>query len=315
MPTKTKRRKSSKPRMTNAEVYQMVTDRVLDALKQDIVPWQRPWKVQGGIHKNLATKRSYQGSNILLLDITALLDGYTSPWWLTFKQAKDLGGNVRKGESGTKITFWSMIEVGEKKYNEDTGRYEKDTIPMLKTWTVFNVEQTEGIDPKKIPTVEKQEEFTPIERAEKMFKAMPKRPRTVHGGDSACYRPLEDSVWMPRKKDFVSPEAYYATEAHELVHSTGHSSRLKRPEIVKYEEDKGSRFGDKDYSNEELVAELGASFVCAVLGIDSTKQQENSAAYLKTWIGRLEDDPKLIIGAGSKAQKAANYIMDVKEEN
>lgn len=311
MPTKTKSRKfrKSSKGMTNSEVYQMVTDRVIDALKRDIVPWQRPWRVEGGVHKNLSTKHSYQGSNILLLDLTALLNEYHSPWWLTFKQAKDLGGTVMREEEGTKITFWSMIPVGEKEFNPETGKMERKEIPLLKTWTVFNVEQTEGIDPKKIPTTEKPQEFKPIERAEKMMKAMPNAPKVIHAGDRAYYRPSQDHIGMPKREQFESREAYYATLLHEAVHSTGHSTRLKRPEILKYESMEGSRFGDNDYSNEELVAELGSSFLAAILGLDNTKQQEQSAAYIKTWIGRLEDDPKLIIGAGSKAQKAASYIQ------
>ena len=296
MPTKTKAKK---------DVYQAVTDRVIAALEEGTVPWQRPWQVVGGIHKNLNSKRAYRGINQMLLDMTSLLNNYTSPYWMSYKQAKVLGGQVRKGEVGTYVVFFKPIKIETDEIDKKTGKPKIKTIPLIRDYVVFNLEQVEGIDPKKIPAITSHEEFTPIQRAERVIKGMPNPPKMYHGGDVASYNVETDVIRMPARKQFHTAEGYYATDFHERVHSTRHSSRLDRYKA-------GNREGR---AKEELVAELGSSMLCAIVGIDNDRQQDQTAAYIKSWLRALKDDKKLIVSAGSQAHRACEYILgEIKEE-
>lgn len=284
------------------DLYQTVTDRILFALDQGTVPWKRPWSVEGGIHVNLKSKKAYRGVNQLLLDLAAMAEGYTSPYWVSFKQAQDLGGSVKKGEKSTLITFWKRIEV--KDVNAPGG---KKKIALLRYYRVFNVAQCEGIEDKVPATVTADgTEFDPIESAEYIVENMPNKPPVSHGGDRACYSPMLDAVTMPHRKQFVGESEYYSTLFHELAHSTGHKSRLDR--------DLNGTFGSDPYADEELIAEITASFLNAQCGI-LDDVIENSAAYIEGWRRKLSNDPKLIVKAAGKAQKACDYILDIKWNN
>lgn len=301
MPTKTKKSKSKKPRRTQDEIYAAVTNRIIDALGEGRVPWRKPWKVEGGLHKNLVSKKFYRGVNIWLLDLSAMLAEYESPYWLSFKQAKDLGGNVKKGEHGTEIVFYKRYAKETDELDEN-GKKKVKVIWVLRSYTVFNLEQTEGIDPKKIPEIPKAEKFSPIERAERFVKDIHNAPKLRHGGDRAYYRPGTDSIGMPKPEQFDSPEDYYATLFHEEVHATGHKSRTGR--VKDWE-----RFGSDPYAKEELVAEMGSSMVCALLGLEV--DHTNTNAYIQSWVKRFEEDKRLVVQAGAKAQGACDYMMNV----
>jgi len=282
-------------------VYQVVTDRILEALKDGVVPWQRPFTVQGGKHINLKSKKAYRGINQLLLDLTAMSEGYTSPYWLSFKQAKEMGGQVRKGEKSTVITFWSMIDKDKKDPDSEKFR-------LLRYYRVFNTEQIDGIE-DKIPAPTVRPEFNPLEAAEAIWKGYEDKPDLAHGFDKAAYAPTLDKIIMPLHEEFDSAEGYYATLFHEAAHSTGHAKRLNREGVTK-----PNVFGSDPYAKEELVAEITAAFLNAEAGIiDDTI--DNTAAYLESWRRKLTQDPKLIVQAAGQAQKASDYILGIKWDN
>src|SRR5262245_5365590 len=234
--------------MSKKDAYEAVTARILEALEAGIVPWHRPWKSIGGTGPtSLATGKPYQGVNVFILEATAALRGYSSRYWATFNQVKTRGGKVRKGETGTAIVFWKIID----RENADD---ERERIPFLRYFTVFNAEQCDGLE---VPAEEPMPEFDPIEAAESIADGMPNRPTVNHGGDQAYYSPGLDYVQMPLRVAFTSPQGYYTTLFHELSHSTGHSSRLHRPTLSS-----PAPFGTPDYSKEELVAEMAAAFLC-----------------------------------------------------
>jgi len=275
-------------------VYEIITDRFLEQLKNGDVPWRRPWKMLGDGPMNIKTKKPYNGINILLL----LMQQYPRNFWASYKQWGSLGAHVRKGEEGTPIIFWKWI------INKKT----EEEFPILRYWKVFNIDQVEDLDEKYVPSKEKLPEFKPIEKASKVMLNMPNKPLIEHTGDRACYSPIEDRVRLPIAEAFETPENYYATAFHELVHSTGHSSRLNRKGITDL-----NMFGSHEYSKEELVAELGSSFLCAECNI-LNQVFDNSSAYINNWISHLEKNPKWIVSASSKAEKATNYILGRKNE-
>ncbi len=288
-------------------VYQIVTDRIIASLKDGVIPWEKPWKAPtfagGSVPRNFVTGKPYRGVNVFLLWGTS----FSSPFWLTFKQALELGGNVRKGEKGSQIVFYKQLRSRKVKAEEaptpkDSSK-EHDRAPFILTYyTVFNVEQCEGLT---IPTVEPTPAL-PVntdETCEAIVRGWAGRPtiRTEEVNEGrAYYRQATDSVHLPARFRFIDTAHYYATLFHELVHSTGHESRLAR--IF------GSRFGDEMYSKEELVAETGAAFLCAIVGIATKHTEQNTAAYIQNWISKLEQDNRLIVQAAASAQRAVDLI-------
>lgn len=289
---------------TKLNVYEIVTDRILSALEKGTVPWEKPWNAESGQPVNLKSKKAYRGINIWLLSLSAMSAGYSSPYWLSFKQAKDLGGSVRKGEKGTVVVFWKPVK-------QEDSRDGKPYV-ILRYYRVWNVEQCEGIE-SKIPAPIERPDFDPIAEAESILQGYRNAPAVKFGGDRAFYSPSADFVGMPEKETFVNPSAYYSTHFHEFVHSTGHSSRLNRKGIT----DPSATFGNAVYSEEELVAEMGAAFLCGMAGIlDYTV--DRSAAYLDHWKSKISSDPKLVVKAAAAAQKASDHILGIswdKEES
>jgi antirestriction protein ArdC len=290
------------PRQESAakmDVYEIITSNIMKLLEEGVVPWRRPWDSLN-FPKSMVSGKEYRGMNVLILAATAQMKGYTSPWWITFKQAKKLGGYIRRGEKGTAIIHWNVRE-----YEAEDGTMKKSV--RLHYWTVFNIEQCEKIE---APTASEREPFEPIDRASEIVACMRNLPVIEHGRNRAFYRPSTDTVGMPNQNSFYSREEYYSTLFHELVHSTGHESRVGRDGIMN-----GSFFGDHEYSKEELVAEMGAAFLCGHCNIhDATI--ENSTAYIQSWLRALQNDKKMLVHAASAGQKAADYIMGkVREEN
>jgi antirestriction protein ArdC len=279
--------------MTKKDAYRIVTERIIEALQAGVVPWHRPWRSTGTGPMSMSTGKPYQGVNVWILDATAQLRGYSSPYWITFKQAQERGGNVRKGEKGTPIVFWKFTE----KRNE-AGEV-TDRIPFLRYFTVFNVEQCDGIE---APVTEPLPERDPIETCESLARGYIGGPEVKHGGDRAYYSPALDYVQMPPLGAFETSEHYYGTLFHELAHSTGHADRLKRKSLVH-----PAPFGSEDYSREELVAEMAAAYLCGIAGIDVNVPHH--ASYIASWLKALTDDPKLVVQAAANAQKACNLIV------
>lgn len=276
--------------MANTQVYQVITDRILGLLDKGTVPWQKPWDSESGLPKNLKTRRPYNGINIWML----LSAGYESPYWLTFNQAKAEGASVRKGEKATTVIYWNVQTTKP----DEEGNTKK--LFILRYYNVFNVAQVDGItvpdDGGGKP------ELSPIEACEKLVGGYPKGPAIVHGDTRAYYRPSTDSVHMPNLQAFRGAEEYYSTLFHELVHSTGHKDRLDRATLKD-----AVRFGDVSYCREELVAEMGATFLCGLAGIGNSTIT-NSAAYIGGWKSVLRGDPTCIVTAASQAQRAVEHI-------
>jgi len=285
---------------TRLSSYERIQERLLAIMQEGTLPWAKPWSVTAGRPRNLISKKFYRGSNVLFLGVQQ----YASPWWLTFNQAKQLGGNIRKGEKGTPITFWKSIPKKER--DTTTGEERSYSVPFLQTYVVFNVAQCEGIKVPSTPTadvvIEDRGRFVLCEEVGLKMEA----PVTVkYGYAGAWYRPAPDIIEMPTLAEFQSPEEFYSTKFHEMIHATGHAKRLDRTTLTD-----AVRFGDVKYCQEELVAEIGASFLCAHVGIDNVTLN-NSAAYLRGWMERLQGDVRMFLKASSEAQKAVDYILNL----
>lgn len=293
--------------MAQDKVYSVINDRIMALLDKGVVPWRRPWRNTAGSTDPVNSRgRAYRGLNRLVLAAVAMLDGYESRVWLTYRQAEALGGKVRKGEKGTAVIFWKQLEVADA---EAPGG--KKTIPLLRYFTVFNFDQTEDVVlPKSLTTPATPVEHDPIEAAEAIVQAMPNPPKvTETHSNRAFYVPLLDAVTVPLRSQFPKVEEFYSTLFHELSHSTGHESRLNR----KGADGVSHQFGDAPYAREELVAEMSNAFLSAEAGIDPMTL-ENSAAYIASWKKALQDDPKVLVQAASQAQKAADYILNRQPE-
>jgi antirestriction protein ArdC len=295
---------------TVRDAAQETTNKIIAALEAGTVIWHKTWKSSGGgsdLPRSLATGKVYRGVNVFTLWFEGMLKGYTSQYWGTYRQISERGGQVRKGEKSTEIVFWKILEKTEKVDGEDRTK----KIPLLRLFHVFNTEQAEWGEDARLPEIAQPAEAPdPIEAAEAIVADyLAKGPSLGHGGDRAFYRSAADHVQVPHAADFISPEAYYSTLYHELTHSTGHESRLDREGIAN---GTFGAFGDKVYSNEELVAEMGAAILCAVAGIEQAATLDDSAAYINHWLGALKADSSLIIKAASAAQKAVDLVVGTK---
>jgi len=274
----------------NAHIYERITERIVALLAQGTVPWQKPWKARTGLPRNLVSQKPYRGINVFLL----LAMSFESPFWLTFRQALQLGGTVRKGEKSCPVVFWKQTTI------EDKASGEPQKIPLLRYYHVFNVVQCDGLKTGSEPVAEP---VNGILKPDEIVAHMPQRPEIKHGMTRAFYSPREDCVGLPMRERFERAEGYYATLFHELVHATGHESRLNRPSLT----EKGG-FGSNPYCKEELIAEMGAAFLCGQAEI-AERTIDNSAAYLNGWLEQLRNDKTLIVQAAAQAQKAADFIL------
>ncbi|REJ81342.1 MAG: DUF1738 domain-containing protein [Bacteroidetes bacterium] len=274
------------------DVYKMVTERIISALEKGVVPWQQPWR-NSGLPQNLITGKVYRGINLWLL----LSLGYSRNFFLSEKQLEAIGGKVKEGEKANIIVFWKQITI------DDPDTTETKDYPFLRYYRVFNVEQCEGIPEDKLSKVD-ETIHNDIVSCEDVYEQMPKKPKLQHKGDKAFYNPLLDFINMPAKTQFPKIEDYYSVLFHELIHSTGHLSRLNRKELLNM-----SEFGSEPYSIEELVAEIGCCFLKTVVGIGNN-DLENNTAYIDGWLKSLKNDHKFIVFASSQAQKATDYILN-----
>lgn len=283
------------------DIYSRITNQIIIALESGIKPWTQPWSAAhaaGDVSRPLRHNgQAYKGVNVLALWASAMERRYAAPIWMTFKQAIELGAHVRKGETGSPVVYADTLTRTEA--DEATGEDRTQAIPFLKAYTVFNVEQIEGL-PAHFYT---QAETTAnpdqrIAEADAFFSATAADVR--HGGASAYYVIGEDRIQMPMFESFRDAESYYATLAHETTHWTRHSSRLDR--------DLGrKRFGDEGYAREELVAELGAAFLCADLRL-TLEDRPDHASYIGSWLQVLKDDKRAIFEASAHAQRAVDYL-------
>lgn len=300
---------------TQAEIREQITNRIVDALKVGTAPWRRPWSnlENTGSPANVVSKRSYSGVNALILPLVASERSWSSRWWGTFRQWQELGlrvkarpSHVKPGEWGTRVVFCKAVAKkpaqernGEDQPGEDL---EHDSrFFLLRTYYVFHAEQAEGdgierylARPRTATTFE---DYTPAEGVIKATNA-----RIEYGGSRAVYFPGEDYIQLPPKFTFESEHEFYATAFHELIHHSGHESRLNRLT-------KNFRFGDAAYAFEELIAEVGGCFLCSEVGVRQSDDLTNQAAYLASWLKVLQADPTAIFTAGSQASAAVDYIL------
>lgn len=295
------------------DTYQEITNAVIEQLEKGVIPWKKPWKQSSSdgsfIPMNASTDNNYKGWNIFWLNMHAQINGYSSSRYITFKQAIDLKGNVKKGEKGTQIVKWVPLTGKDKteapvsemapKAGDLKSGYAKG---ILKVHTVFNIDQCEGLNFPALIVLEKSE-LQKNEACERIIEEMPNRPNLTTGENLAYYRPSTDTVNMPVMNTFLSPEGYYSTFFHELGHSTGAEKRLNRKELVE-----SDGFGKTNYAKEELTAELTAAFLSGYTGIGQMII-DNTASYIQNWLDALKNDKTLLISAASRAEKAANFIL------
>ena len=275
-------------------IYDSITNGIIEQLEKGATPWVKPWRADASADANLVTGKAYQGVNRLILGMAGMFGGFTSNKWASFNQLKAAGYNVQKGQKGTAICFYKPV-AGT--IDADTGEQSKG-YAVLKTYYVFNLSQTDAPAEAIIP-----EQPAPFDASAACDATIIKTGAIIrHGGDAAFYAPSADAIQLPHKNSFDSAAHYYATALHELVHWTGSEKRLAR----KF----GARFGNPDYAFEELVAEIGAAFLCADLGIQGELRH---AGYIGHWLKVLRDDNTAIFKAAALAQKAADYVKGTAE--
>lgn len=274
------------------DTYQSVTDTIVAALEKGSVPWVQPWNgAVFGVPRNFASKRAYRGINVLLLNFKALECGYATNRWLTYQQARSLGANVRKGESGTEVVLFKMLDV------EDTAEpSQSKVIPLIRSFTVFNADQIDGLPAGLVVIPSPTEPWQACEAADVVLAHS--GAHIVHGGGRAFYSPSLDMIQLPERRAFVSPTAYYQVALHELTHWSGAPLRCNRPLL--------GRQHIESYAFEELVAELGSAFLCNHCGLPGVLQH---AGYIEHWLQALKNDKRLIFTAAAQAQKAADYLL------
>ncbi len=295
-------------RAPKLDIYERVTEIVLKRLEEGVAPWQAPSIARVGFPRNFLTKNPYRGINVFLLGSA----GYASPWFLTYRQARELDGQVRKGEKGHLIVKYGTFEKESPTENAKTADAETVKRGYLRGYTVFNSSQIDGINFPEIhhPDYQPSEK---VARAHKIIEEMPHPPR-LEEGPHACphYRPHEDLVGMPPRETFTTEERFYKSLFHEFTHATGHVSRLARKSLLQNKGMMASGTARQTYAKEELVAEMGAAFLTAHAGI-VLDDFENSAAYLSSWLKVLgvKENRRWIVEAASQAQKASEWICGV----
>jgi antirestriction protein ArdC len=283
------------------DLYQIISDKICAELEEGRAPWQQPWRSGAhGAPVNFVSKKAYRGINVMLLGMS----GFSSPYWLTYKQAQAKGGQVRPGEKSTMVVFFKMLPINAREEDANgVTTTKRKSIPLLRYYNVFNGEQIDGIE---FPSVEEPADFNPIEEADAVLDHFAEEVSISYGGDRAFYNPATDSIRLPKREDFGSPEDFYSTAFHEAGHATGHESRLNRDGIAKFD-----KFGSEKYGKEELIAEMTAAFVSAEVGIERITP---NAAYLRNWLEAIKGDKKLVVQASFKAAKAADYVLGRIEE-
>lgn len=312
-------------RMSTAEINQIITDRMIEALEKDIVPWKKAWNtVGGGFPISLSTGKYYQGVNIWLLSLTSMTNGYASPYWGTYNQIAKLSGmiwdekkkrlispdgtkrGVRKGEKHTKVVWWKPVVKPDRDDPDKTASFWIGGVDM-----VFNATQADQLPEQYYVKPPADRVFIPHEEAQRIVDEYVKRngPTLTHRyQDRAYYRADTDEITLPMPEQFDSPDEYHSTAFHEATHSTGHKSRNARPAMLDFD-----HYGSDKYGREELVAEMGAAILTAYADINTTF--DNSAAYIAGWLRTIKKDAKLVPAAARDAQKAVNFILDIHPES
>ena len=295
---------------TKKDLYQIITNKFIEALENGIIPWQKPWGGVAGGAYNVVSKRPYSYLNQLCLKHEGA--------YATYKQWQEKGGQVRKGEKSEMVVFWKFLKTKEK---DEDGEEKIKRFPILRYYNVFHISQVDGdkIDKLREKLDEKaniNKDFKPIEKAEEIFRDYIEREGIKYeeeASDRAYYAPMRDLIHLPERTQFKEVEEFYSTLYHETTHSTMKKGRCDRETDTLL-----ASFGSENYSKEELVAEMGAGMALNKLGIDTEKSFNNSTAYIQSWLEVLRNDKKFIVSAAGKAEKAVKYIFneatEVKDE-
>lgn len=278
----------------SAKVYEIVTNRIIEELEKGVIPWQKPWGGMEGGAVSGTTGKPYSLLNQMILGKPGM--------YFTFNQIQKLGGRVRKGEKAQMVVFWKQVPA--KEVDKQTGEQREKLVPMLRYYSVFHLDQIDGIN--IVPTAEPQKPATHAQ-ADEIISAYIQRSgvELEHRiSDEAYYSPSADRVVLPMMEQFNSTAEYYSTAFHELAHSTGHRSRLDRLRAT-------AHFGNESYSKEELVAEIGAAALMNHVGLETPSTFRNSTAYIQSWLTALRNDKRMIVSAASRAEKAVDYILGV----
>ena len=296
------------------DIYQEVTNTIIEALQQKVVPWIKPWHpgrpVSSPFPSNAVTGRAYRGVNILLLWTEARLKGYGQDRWLTYLQAKEAGGHVRKGESSTLTVFYGykereVLDQSGNIIRDAEGLPKLERIPVLRRNFLFNIEQTEGVEASPEEIAAPGEAFSPHAEAESLMRRS--GASIIHRSeDKAFYSPAQDYIQLPCMRQFSSAGGYYATALHELTHWSGHAQRLNREGIVL-----PTPFGSPEYAFEELIAEIGAAYLCALTGIQGELRHEG---YIDSWLKVLQSNKQAIFRASAYARDASAYLLSLKAD-
>ena len=294
-----------------ANIYDQITNAIVAQLEAGIIPWQKPW--QNGSFMGCISHTTGKPYSLLNQWLLNCREGE----WLTYGQVIAAGGHVKKGEKSSMVVFWTFVDryeleaVCDERGDEiGTRKVKVGSYPILKGYSVFHIDQCEGIKPRW-DKGGKTYDHTPIEEAEQIAMGYVEREGltlNIQPSNEACYSPVLDRVKVPELKQYKICEEYYSTLFHELVHSTGHATRLNRDGVAGLH-----YFGSTSYSKEELVAEIGAAFLCNQAGLDSSKAFNNSVAYIGGWLSKLKDDKRMIVQAAAKAEQAARYILTGKK--
>lgn len=290
--------------MNNQQMVAQVTTKIIEQLKAGVKPWECVWDRAGGqfgIPRNVRTGENYRGINIPILWEATSRKGYTTDLWVGYTQAQELGGHVRKDEKSTYGMIYKPLVVEDEDGEVGPDGKRARTIPLFKTFYIFNLDQVEGLDHLRPPAPTAGEAFEPIPVAEELLKKS--HAQIIENGARAFYRKSNDQITLPDRWRFKVAEDFYATGLHELTHWTGHKSRLDRTW--------GQRFGDDAYAFEELVAEMGSAFLCSKLGLKGELQHES---YIGGWLKILQQDYRALVRAASQAQKAFDYLNALVEE-
>jgi len=291
---------------SHIDVYQLVTDLIIEKLEQGIIPWRKPWNDYGPA-VNYISKKPYRGINQLILNGLNI-----KPFYMTFKQATALGGRIKKGARSIPVTYWNFTYRNKKTNcrisNDKVSSYPADLIlktAFLKYYRVFNIDDVLHVE-FDIPDLSPEIDNHSIERCETVFSKMKDCPEIRHIENQAYYQPVNDYINMPPIELFKTSELYYSILHHELVHSVGHAKRLNR-----FDGKEISAFNSTNYSKEELIAEIGAAFLNGYTGILNEDTLNDSSAYIQGWLNKLHNDKKFIVEASAKAQKAVDYILNI----
>jgi len=278
------------------DLYDKITNSIIENLEKGTPPWKQPWIGNTMLPYSFKTGVEYQGINILQLWNAQNENNYSTQAWLTYKQAQEMGGNVKKGEKATQCIFYKQLDIKDKITDEEK------SIPMIRPFWLFNLDQIEGIDGPSVDETERETEFTPVEAVECLVADT--KVKLIHEGVRAFYQHDIDTITMPDTGRFNSTDDYYATLLHEIIHWTGHKTRLDRGRRSKH-------YGDNAYAFEELVAEIGSAFMFAEYGLQGDVQHSN---YIGYWLNILKSDKRAIIKAASYASKAHHYLLEFKEQ-